>query len=127
MVAGQQLDQRPESGREVGNQGFDDARTRYGLDHTPHHHPESLLVHRLLVLLAMTVERLYRLRYLRGAAEPPAPSSSSCGLRLRPGPSAVDAIRSALPPRNPLPGRTPANLRNGWGKAPVFDPSEGRC
>ena len=48
----------------IENQGFNDAKTRYGLDHIPHHHPNSLRVHWLLVALALTIERLYRIRYL---------------------------------------------------------------
>jgi hypothetical protein len=48
----------------IENQGFNDSKIRYGLDHVPHHHPNSLLVHWLLVALTLTIERLYRLRYL---------------------------------------------------------------
>ena len=29
----------------IDNQGFNDSKTRYGLDHVPHHHPNSLLIH----------------------------------------------------------------------------------
>jgi hypothetical protein len=49
---------------EIENQGFNDAKTRYGLEHIRHHHAHSVLVSWLLVALAMTIERLYRLRYL---------------------------------------------------------------
>jgi len=49
---------------EIENQGFNDAKTRYGLEHLSHHHANSLLVRWLLVLFALTIERLYRLRYL---------------------------------------------------------------
>ncbi len=53
---------------EIENQGFNDAKTRYGLEHIRHHHANSLLISWLLVALAMTIERLYRLRFLhRGA------------------------------------------------------------
>jgi hypothetical protein len=56
---------------EVENQGFNDAKNRYGFAHIPHHHANSLLVSWLLLLLAMTIERLYRLRYLhRGTHRP---------------------------------------------------------
>jgi hypothetical protein len=56
---------------EVENQGFNDAKNRYGMAHIPHHHPNSLLLHWLLMVFAMTVERLYRLRYLhRGRHRP---------------------------------------------------------
>ena len=57
----------------IENQGFNDAKTRYGLDHMPHHHPNSLLVHWLLVALALTIERLYRLRYLHRGCHAPSP------------------------------------------------------
>ena len=49
---------------EVENQGFNDGKTRYGMEHLPHHHENSLLIHWLLICLALTIERLYRLRYL---------------------------------------------------------------
>jgi len=49
---------------EIENQGFNDAKTRYGLEHIRHHHANSVLVSWLLVALALTIERLYRLRYL---------------------------------------------------------------
>ncbi len=49
---------------EIENQGFNDAKTRYGLEHIRHHHENSVLVSWLLVALALTIERLYRLRYL---------------------------------------------------------------
>ena len=49
---------------EIENQGFNDAKNRYGLEHLCHHEAHSLLITWLLVVLAMTIERLYRLRYL---------------------------------------------------------------
>lgn len=49
---------------EIENQGFNDAKTRYGLEHLSHHHANSLLVRWLLVIFALTIERLYRLRSL---------------------------------------------------------------
>jgi hypothetical protein len=49
---------------EIENQGFNDAKNRHGLEHICHHHPNSLLIGWLLTLLALTIERLYRLRYL---------------------------------------------------------------
>lgn len=53
---------------EIENQGFNEAKTRHGLEHICHHHANSLLLGWLLTLLALTIERLYRLRYLhRGA------------------------------------------------------------
>lgn len=56
---------------EIENQGFNDAKNRYGLEHTPHHHKNSVLIHWLLICLALVLERLYRLCYLhRGAHRP---------------------------------------------------------
>lgn len=55
---------------EVENQGFNDAKNLYGLEHTAHHHANSILIDWLLLLLAMILERLYRLRYLRRGSHP---------------------------------------------------------
>lgn len=50
---------------EIENQGFNDAKTWHGFAHLSHHHANSLVVNWLLILFALTIERLYRLRYLR--------------------------------------------------------------
>jgi len=55
---------------EIENQGFNDAKNRHGLEHICHHHPNSLLLTWLLVALALTIERLYRLRYLHRGSHP---------------------------------------------------------
>jgi hypothetical protein len=56
---------------EIENQGFNDGKNRYGLEHIAHHHPNSLLMGWLLTVLALTIERLFRLRYLhRGSHKP---------------------------------------------------------
>ena len=55
----------------IENHGFNDDKTRYGLDHVPHHQPNSLLIHWLLVALTLNLERLFRLRFLRRGARPP--------------------------------------------------------
>ena len=49
---------------EIENQGFNDCKSRQGLEHICHHHTNSLLICWLLTLLALIVGRLYRLRYL---------------------------------------------------------------
>ena len=46
------------------HQVFNDAKSRYGFEHITHHDANSMLVCWLLLLLALTIERLYRLRYL---------------------------------------------------------------
>lgn len=49
---------------EIENQGFNDGKNRYGMEHLCHHHPNSILIVWLLILLAMVIERLYRQRFL---------------------------------------------------------------
>lgn len=59
----------------IENYGFNDGKNRYGLEHITHHHANSLLVQWLLIGLALTCERLFRLRYLRrGTHRPMAPA-----------------------------------------------------
>jgi hypothetical protein len=55
---------------QIENQGFNDAKNRYGLEHICDHHPRSLLIVWLLTCLALTLERLYRLRYLHRGTHP---------------------------------------------------------
>jgi len=55
---------------EIENQGFNDAKNRYGFEHICHHETPSLLVVWLLTCLALTVERLYRVRYLHRGTHP---------------------------------------------------------
>ena len=49
---------------EIENQGFNDGKNRYGMEHICHHEPNSILIVWLLIALAMVIERLYRLRHL---------------------------------------------------------------
>jgi hypothetical protein len=49
---------------EIENRGFNDGKNRYGMEHICHHEPNSILMVWLLTLLALVIERLYRLRYL---------------------------------------------------------------
>ncbi len=48
---------------EIENYTFNDAKNRHGLEHICHHEANSLLIGWLLTLLALVIERLYRLRY----------------------------------------------------------------
>ncbi len=57
---------------EIENEGFNDGKTRHGLEHISHHHPNSLLMGWLLTMFALTIERLYRLRYLHRGPHRPA-------------------------------------------------------
>ena len=56
---------------EVENQGFNDGKTRYGLEHIRRPHAASLLICWLRVALGRTIERRYRLRYLPRGMHPP--------------------------------------------------------
>jgi len=56
---------------EIENQGFNDGKTRHGMEHIRHHQPNSLQIDWLLIALALTIERLFRIRYLhRGKSTP---------------------------------------------------------
>ena len=55
---------------EIENEGFNEAKSHHGIEHICHHQANSLLIRWLIVLLALTIERLYRLRYLRRGAHP---------------------------------------------------------
>ena len=55
---------------EIENQGFNEAKTHHDLEHIPHHQENSLLLEWLLTVLALTIERLYRLRYLHRGCHP---------------------------------------------------------
>lgn len=56
---------------EIENEGFNEAKTLHGLEHVAHHHENALLAHWLLLLLALSLERLYRLRWLHRGTHPP--------------------------------------------------------
>jgi hypothetical protein len=55
---------------EIENRGFNDSKNLYGMEHIQHHHPNSLVVNWLFLLLGLMIERLYRLRYLHRGAHP---------------------------------------------------------
>lgn len=71
QVGSQALFRMAKSRWEIENFGFNHAKNRHGFDHIPHHHANSLLIHWLLILLALTLERLFRLRYLHRGLRPP--------------------------------------------------------
>jgi hypothetical protein len=54
----------------IENEGFNDAKNRYGLEHIRHHQERSLLIVWLLTCFGLTLERLYRLRYLHRGPHP---------------------------------------------------------
>ncbi|PYS45284.1 MAG: hypothetical protein DMG13_32455 [Acidobacteria bacterium] len=55
---------------EIENQGFNDAKNRYGFEHICHHHTNSLLINWLIIALTLTLERLFRSRYLHRGSHP---------------------------------------------------------
>jgi hypothetical protein len=65
---------------EIENQGFNDAKNRYGLEHICHHHANSILLNWLLTLLALVIERLYRIRYLHRGTHPVRSAEELCRL-----------------------------------------------
>jgi len=72
--------------------GFNDGKTRHGMEHLSHHHANSVLISWLLTILALTIERLYRLRYLHRGGHRPATAIEF-----------VRALRLSLGPRHTLP------------------------
>jgi len=65
---------------EIENQGFNDAKNRYGLEHICHHERNSVLIVWLLTCLALTIERLYRIRYLHRGTHPILEAITFCRL-----------------------------------------------
>jgi Transposase DDE domain len=65
---------------EIENQGFNEAKNQHALEHIPHHHHNSLLLEWLLTALALTIERLYRLRYLHRGSHPRLSAIELCRL-----------------------------------------------
>lgn len=55
---------------EIENQGFNDCKSRQGLQHICHHEPRSLLICWLLTLLALVIGRVFRIRYLHRGSHP---------------------------------------------------------
>jgi hypothetical protein len=80
QVASLSLYHMAKSRWEIENQGFNDAKNRYGLEHICHHHVNSVLISWLLSLLAMVIERLYRLRYLHRGNHPLRSAEQLCRL-----------------------------------------------
>jgi hypothetical protein len=63
---------------EIENQGFNEAKNLHGMEHIAHHEPNSLLLGWLLLLLAMLIERLYRVRYLHRGDRAPRSAIDLC-------------------------------------------------
>jgi hypothetical protein len=65
---------------EIENQAFNEAKNQHQLEHISHHHHNSLLIEWLLNALALTIERLYRLRYLHRGSHPRLSAVELCRL-----------------------------------------------
>jgi hypothetical protein len=61
---------------EIENHGFNDGKTRHGMEHLRHHHANSLLIDWLLIALALVIERLFRLRFLHRGTGTPLPAQT---------------------------------------------------
>jgi hypothetical protein len=70
QVSSRALFRMAKSRWEIENQGFNDAKNRYGFEHICHHERHSLLLVWLLTCLALSIERLYRVRYLHRGTHP---------------------------------------------------------
>jgi hypothetical protein len=55
---------------EIENQGFNDGKNRYGMEHICHHEAKAILIGWLIAILAMVIERLFRLCYLHRGTHP---------------------------------------------------------
>jgi hypothetical protein len=80
QVSTRSLFRMAKSRREIENQGFNEAKTQHGFEHIPHHHENSLLLEWLLTALALTLERLYRFRYLHRGSHPRLSAIQLCRL-----------------------------------------------
>jgi hypothetical protein len=65
---------------EIENQGFNDAKNRYGIEHICHHEANSILLNWLITFLALVIERLYRIRYLHRGTHPVRSADQLCRL-----------------------------------------------
>ena len=65
---------------EIENQGFNDAKNRYGIEHICHHEANSILLNWLITFLALVIERLYRIRYLHRGTHPVRSAEEVCRL-----------------------------------------------
>ena len=65
---------------EIENQGFNDAKNRYGIEHICHHEANRILLNWLITFLALVIERLYRIRYLHRGTHPVRSAEQLCRL-----------------------------------------------
>lgn len=79
-VGSRELFRLAKSRWEIENQGFNDAKNLHDFEHICHHEPNSLLLVWLITALALTIERLYRLRYLHRGTHALLPAIELCRL-----------------------------------------------
>ena len=79
-VSARSLFRMAKSRWEIENQGFNAAKSQHQLEHICHHHGNSILIMWLLNALALTIERLYRLRYLHRGPYPRLSAIELCRL-----------------------------------------------
>ncbi len=101
---------------EIENQGFNDGKNLYGMEHIQHHHPNSMLVNWLFLLLALIIERLYRIRYLHRGTHPRPHFHATQGHALAQSPARrtrtpVDGAPRRLPPHRSLTNHRPTPIR----------------
>lgn len=82
---------------QIENEGFNDAKSRYGFEHTCRHTKQGVIAGWLISLLAITIERLFRVRFLRRGGRPVL--------------SAIDLLRIIRYAPGPMPG--PRELNTG--------------
>jgi hypothetical protein len=64
----------------IENEGFNDGKTRHGMQHISRHNANALLMGWLMAAFAMTIERLYRVRYARRGTHPALTPIEFCRL-----------------------------------------------
>jgi hypothetical protein len=69
-VSSQALFNMAKSRWEIENEGFNEAKTRHGMEHICRHHANAVVVGWLLMALGIAIERLFRLCYLRRGNHP---------------------------------------------------------
>jgi len=55
----------------IENEGINEGKTCHGMERLCHHHPNSLLIGWLLLFLALSLGRLWRLRHMRRGGRMP--------------------------------------------------------
>jgi hypothetical protein len=95
---------------EIENQGLDDGKSRYGMEHIRHHEPNGIPIVWLSLLLALVIERLYRLRHQRRSGRGVRSAINlldslwlSLGSRRRPGTSRDASPTLTTRPFPPIP------------------------